>query len=208
MNSPTIERTTTKSQPPSTQGSGGNEPARSRGADPQGTNLEDLDKIREILFGVQSREHAQHLSRVEDALARTAAELRQDLATRFEALEAAMKRQVDQLTAQIKTEHDARAQSINSLVRDLGDLGKTLASNTAQLDQQTAKESRDLRQRITEQQQALLHEIQQKNNELSTAMKGALDELRSEKVTRAALAELFAKSAQSLAGGLANSGEK
>lgn len=208
MNSPTIERTTTKSQPPGSQGSGANEPVRSRAADPQRASQEDLDKIREILFGAQSREQAQHLSRVEEALARTAAELRQDLATRFEALEAAMRRHVEQLTTQIKAEHDARAQSINSLVRDLGDLGKTLASNTAQLDQQTAKESRELRERIAEQQQALLHEIKQKNSELSTAMKGALDELRSEKVTRAALAELFAKSAQSLAGGLANSGEK
>ncbi len=208
MSSPTIERTTPKSQPQTSQDSGGNDPARSHGSDPQRTSHEDLDKIRDILFGAQSREHAHHLSRVEEALARTAAELRQDLAARFEAMEAAMRRHVEQLTTQIKAEHDARAQSINSLVRDLGDLGKTLASNTAQLDQQTAKESRELRQRIAEQQQALLEEIQQKNSELSTAMKGALDELRSEKVTRAALAELFAKSAQSLAGGLANPGEK
>jgi hypothetical protein len=88
-------------------------------------------------------------------------------------------------------------------VHDLKELGKTVATSTAQLDQQASTKSRELHQRIADQQQTLSMEMQKKNQELSNAMEAALAELRREKVTRAVLAELFAESAQSLRGDLA-----
>jgi hemerythrin-like domain-containing protein len=166
-------------------------------------NGESLAKVQELLFGAQFREHAQRISHLEASLTRVASEWKQELNSRFDSLESSVKQHVEALAAQIKSEHEGRAQSIAGLLHDLNELGKTVATSTAQLHQQASTESRELRQSIADQQQTLSTEIHQKNKELSNAMEAAVAELRREKVTRAALAELFAKSAQSLSGDLA-----
>jgi hypothetical protein len=145
-----------------------------------------LAKVQELLFGAQFREHAQRIAHLEESLTRVASEWKQELNT-----------------AQIKSEHEGRAQSSAGLLHDLNELGKTVSASTAQLHQQASTESRELRQQMADQQQALLAEMHQKNKELSNVMESALRELRREKVTRAALAELFTKSAQSLGEDLA-----
>ncbi|CUS38567.1 conserved hypothetical protein [Candidatus Nitrospira nitrosa] len=163
-----------------------------------------LAKVQELLFGTQYREHAQRITQLEESLTRVATELTQKLNSRFDSLESAIKQQVEVLMAQITSEHEGRVQSIAGLVHDLKELGKTVATSTAQLDQQASTKTRELHQRIADQQQTLSTEMQKKNQELSTAMEAALAELRREKVTRAVLAELFEKSAQSLSGDLAH----
>ena len=162
-----------------------------------------LAKVQELLFGAQFREHAQRIAHLEESLTRVAGEWKQELNIRCDSLESSMKRHVEALTAQIKSEHEGRTQSSAGLLRDLNELGKTVSASTAQLHQQASTESRELRQQIADQQQALLAEMHQKNKELSGVMESALRELRREKVTRAALAELFTKSAQSLGEDLA-----
>ena len=208
MNPTATERDSPKSSSQANKGIGADDDSRKPSPEANRDSVEDLDKVRDLLFGAQFREHSRHISQLEESLTRLASELKQEMNSRFDSLESAVKRHVEALTAQIKSEHDGRTQSITDLLRDLNELGKTVATSTAQLDQQASKESRELRQRIAEQQQALLTEIQQKNAELSTVMKGALEELRSEKVTRATLAELFVKSAQSLSGDIAQTGGK
>ncbi len=178
---------------------------------PSELNRESTDsfaKVQELLFGVQFREHAQRISHLEESLARVTSELKQEWNKRFDSLESVMKQQIEALATQIKSEHEGWTQSIAGLVHDLKELGKTVAASTAQLDQQASTESRELRQRIADQQQTLSTEIQQKNKELSNVMEAALAELRREKVTREVLAELFAESAQSLRGDLAQASRK
>ena len=186
------------------------EPDDSRNQSPEvkQDSAEGLAKVQELLFGVQFREHAQRISRLEESLTRVASELEQKLNSRLDSLESSVQRQVEALTAQIKSEQEGRAQSISGLLHDLNELGKTVATSTAQLDQQASTESRELRQRMADQHQTLSTEMFQKNKELSNALEAALAKLRSEKVTRAVLAELFAKSAQSLSGDLAQTSGK
>lgn len=178
---------------------------------PSEVNSETTDsfaKVQDLLFGVQFREHTQRISHLEESLARVAHDLTEKLNSRFDSLESFVKQQIEALTAQIKSEHEGRAQSVAGLAHELKELGKTVAASTAQLDQQASTKSRELHQRIVDQQQSLSTEMQKKNQELSNAMEAALAELRREKVTREVLAELFAESAQSLRGDLAQTRKK
>ncbi len=51
-----------------------------------------LDKIRDILFGAQAREHERRFAQLEQHLIREAADLRNDLKRRFETLEGYIKK--------------------------------------------------------------------------------------------------------------------
>lgn len=202
------ERDSPKSSLHAGKGTGSDDNSRKPPSGLSQENTDSFAKVQELLFGVQFREHAQRISYLEEALGRVASELRQEWNNRFDSLESAMKQQIEVLATQIKSEHEGRAQSIAGLVHDLNELGKTVAASTAQLDQQASTESRELRQRIADQQQTLSTEICQKNDELSKAMEAAIAELRREKVTREVLAELFAESAQSLRGDLVQTKDK
>ena len=202
------ERDSPKSSLHVGKGTGSDDDSRKPPSGLSPENTDSFAKVQDLLFGVQFREHAQRISHLEEALGRVASELRQEWSKRFDSLESAMKQQIEALATQIKSEHEGRAQSIAGLARDLNELGKTVAASTAQLDQQASTESRELRQRITDQEQTLSTEIRQKNDELSKAMEAAIAELRREKVTREVLAELFAESAQSLRGDLAQPRKK
>ena len=208
MKSSATEGHSSKPSLHASKGTGSDEGSRRQSQD---MNLETADsfaKVQELLFGVQFREHAQRITHLEESLARVANELTQKLNSRFDSLESFVKQQLEALTAQIKSEHEGRAQSVYGLVQDLKELEKTVAASTAQLDQQASMKSRELHQRIADQQQSLSTEMQKKNQELSNAMEVALAELRREKVTREVLAELFAESAQSLRGDLAQPRKK
>jgi len=202
MKSTATERDSSKASLHANKAAGGADESRGQSPEVKQETADSFAKVQELLFGVQFREHAQRISKLEESLVRVADELKQEWNRRFDSLESVMRQQVEALASQIKSEHEGRAQSISGLVHDLHELGKTVAASTAQLDQQTSTESRELRQRIADQQQTLSTEIRQKNDELSKAMEAALAELRREKVTRAVLAELFEKSAQSLSGDL------
>ncbi|HMS84421.1 MAG TPA: hypothetical protein PKD12_12280 [Nitrospira sp.] len=203
MKSPTTERESPKSSLHTNKGTGSDDEGRSQSLEVNSNTPDGLARVQELLFGVQFREHAQRITQLEESLTRVANELTQKLDSRFDSLESFVKQQVEALTGQIKNEHEGRAQATASLMHDLKELGKTVATSTAQLDQQASTKSRELHQRIADQQQTLSTEMQKKNEELSNAMEAALAELRREKVTRAVLAELFEKSAQSLSGDLA-----
>lgn len=202
MKSTAPERDSSKPSSHPHKGIDSNEDSRSRSSEASRDNPDGLAKVQELLFGVQFREHAQRIAHLEESLARVVGELTQKLNSRFDLLESSVKQQVEALTSQIKSEHEGRAQAIAGLMQELKELGKTVATSTAQLDQQALTKSRELHQRIADQEQTLSTEMQKKNQELSNAMEAALAELRREKVTRAVLAELFEKSAQSLSGDL------
>jgi hypothetical protein len=155
----------------------------------------DLDKVRDILFGSQSREYEKRLSALEDTLILKASELQNDLRTRFESLESYIRKEVESLTGRIKVEHDERADSIKELMREFRDSGKTMEKKVAHLDEQTTKEHRDLRQRILDQHKTLSNEIQEKHGALTQTFRQTVQELRDEKVNRTLLADLLAKTA-------------
>ena len=150
-----------------------------------------IDKIREILFGVQMRDYEKRFSRLEERLLKDSADLRDDTRKRFEALETFVKNEFESLTDRLQAEQRTRDESVQGVSRELQETGKSLEKKLTQFDEQTTRSQRDLRQQILDQSKNLSDEIRQKHNELLALLEREVAELGHAKTDRASLAALF-----------------
>jgi dGTP triphosphohydrolase len=157
-----------------------------------------LDKIRDILFGAQTRDYERKLATIEERLVKESADLRNDLKRRFDSLELYIKKEVEAVTERVKSEQAERADSLKELSCELKDLAKGIEKKTIQLEDQASKAQRDLRQQILDQSKNLSEEIHAHHKELSAAQDQAVQQLRTEKTDRASLAALFMEASMRL----------
>jgi hypothetical protein len=159
---------------------------------------ESLDKVRDILFGAQSREYEKRFLRLEERLVKEAADLRDDLRKRFDGLEVYVKQEIESLVRNLKAEHDQRTESHNDISRELKITSQAFERKTSQLDEQLATNTRSLRDQILGQSKTLSDEIREKHEAMTAGVNRATAELRDEKTDRAALASLFMEVAMRL----------
>jgi DNA repair exonuclease SbcCD ATPase subunit len=157
-----------------------------------------LDKIRDILFGAQTRDYERKFAVLEERLVKESADLRNDLKRRFDSLELYIKKEVEAVTDRVKSEQAERADSLKELSRELKDLAKGIEKKTSQLEDQALKAQRDLRQQLLDQSKNLSDEIQEHHNALAAAQDLAVQQLRTEKTDRASLAALFMEASMRL----------
>lgn len=157
---------------------------------PEASNI---DKIREILFGVQMRDYEKRFARLEERLLKESSDLRDDTRKRFEALEAFVKSEFEALSERLLAEQRNRDESVQNLARELQDTGRRLEGKLGQLDEQTSRAQRELRQQLLDQSKNLSDEIRQKADELSALLDRQISELGDAKTDRAALAGLFSE---------------
>ena len=186
-----------------------------------------LDKVRNILFGAQSRDYERRFARLEERLAKETADLRDDMRRRFDSLETTIKREIEelgdrirsernereisvrdvsgqlkettrQLQDRIKAETNDRSDALGDLSGELRNTANTIERRISHLDEQTSKANRELRDMANEQARKLAEQLHQKTEELWAALSKASGELRSEKTDRAALAALFTEVAMRL----------
>jgi DNA repair exonuclease SbcCD ATPase subunit len=157
-----------------------------------------LDKIRDILFGAQTRDYERKFAVLEERLVKESADLRNDLKRRFDSLELYIKKEVEAITERVKSEQTGRVDSLKELSSELKDLAKGIEKKTSQLEEQALKAQRDLRQQLLDQSKNLSEEIQEHHKELSAAQDLAVQQLRTEKTDRASLAALFMEASMRL----------
>jgi DNA anti-recombination protein RmuC len=157
-----------------------------------------IDKVRDILFGVQMRDYDKRFARLEERLAKETADLREDVKKRLASLEQYVKQEVEALGERLSAEHGERVDESKDLGQQLRETSKVFEKKTAAMDDQSAKAQRELRQQLLEQQQRLTEEMQQRHHELLQALSRDAAELRDEKADRAALASLFTEMAMRL----------
>jgi hypothetical protein len=154
-----------------------------------------LDKVRDILFGVQMREYDRRLSRLEERLVKETTDLKEDLRRRLEALDSYVRRETDSLADRFTTERAERSDSERNLARDLQDTAASFDRRTGQIDEQLAKGQRELRQQILDQHQRLTDDIQQRIEAVLAALAREAQELRTSKADRATVASLLTEMA-------------
>jgi NTP pyrophosphatase (non-canonical NTP hydrolase) len=157
-----------------------------------------LDKIRDILFGAQAREHERHFAQLEQHLIREASDLRNDLKRRFETLESYIKKEVDALTSRLTKEQEVRGESVTSLTQELTQLAATLENRARQLEMQAAQAQTHVLQQLTERTSELATDVRTRHAEATSALKQAVHDLRAEKTDRAALAAILMEASKRL----------
>jgi len=169
------------------------QPAKTETVTEMPESSQSVDQIRDILFGPQIRELEKSIVRLEERLAKEAADLRSTFKQRLEVLESFVKEEIDD-------ERKARGSALDKLSRELASLAKDADKRLTKLDEQARTARKDLRKLILDQSKKLGDEIQAKHDSLSSTVDSQVAELRADKADREALAALFTELALRIKG--------
>lgn len=175
---------TDNSAPPATA-------AKGAGTGPEGAG--NVDKIRDILFGAQMRDYEQKFTSVEESLSRETAELREEIRNRLASIEARVNDGSAAVADQLQAEQGERIAGDKELAREAKENTKAWEKRASQIEEQTAKALRDLRQHVSEESRRLAEAVEQRHRELAAALEKERQDLRAALTDRMALAELFAE---------------
>jgi hypothetical protein len=157
-----------------------------------------VDKIRDILFGTQMRDYESRFARLEEALVKETAEIRETSRRRFDQLEAYMRKEFEAIQAKFKSERDERLDAAAQSSRKLEELGESLSRRIRDLDDRSSSAERDLRDNLHEQVRQLNEEIRRTQEHLLALLDRRHRELADAKTDRAALASMFTEVAMRL----------
>ncbi|MFN6568165.1 hypothetical protein [Dendronalium sp. ChiSLP03b] len=150
-----------------------------------------LDKVREILFGNQVREVEKRFARLEERLVKEFNDVRDETRKRLDALEIYLKKEVDFLTERLKNEQAERDTAVQTLSEEHRSIAISLEKKFAQFDEQTINSQRDLREQILNQSKSLQDDIRQKYEEILALLQREAQELHRDKTDSSKLAALF-----------------
>ncbi len=159
-----------------------------------------VDRIRNILFGSQMRDYDSRFQRLEERLVSEAQALRADVQQRLGAIETFMKGEVESMAGRVKAEQAERGHALEKLARDLAETAKGLEMRIGHLDEQAAKDIRDLRQQLLEQSNALSTEIKEKHDHIKAGLDSESQRIRGAMTGRESLAEMLNEVALRLKG--------
>lgn len=157
-----------------------------------------IDKIRDILFGSQSRDFERRFAKMEERLSKEIADMRDETRKNLDALEQYLKGEIKSLTERLVSEQNSRADAVKGLADGIKDMSHDLEKKVTAINEQAAKSESDLRQQLLSQSKSLSDEIQKRHNEMISTVERESAEIRDDKADRAALAELFTEMAMRL----------
>jgi hypothetical protein len=159
---------------------------------------ENIDKIRDILFGSQSRQIEKKLSAVEEKIDKEIDFLRSETKTTLNAFEQFVRKELQSMSDQLNRERSERAESTDSLSDRVADTQKAVEKKLGQLSDKVVNDQRDTQEQILLQTKNLLDEMHEKNNGLQKRMDQSIEALAQEKTDRLALANLMMEAAMRL----------
>jgi Skp family chaperone for outer membrane proteins len=148
-----------------------------------------VDKIRDILFGNQMRDFDRRFSLMEDRMAKTTQNLRDEIYKRLEALEQYFREELEALKKRLKAESDQRTDADKQQTEALQSSSESLHKTISESEEKFAVQTAELRQQILEQSKSLSADIQSKYEQASQELRLTADGLNDAKIDRSMLAE-------------------
>jgi uncharacterized protein with von Willebrand factor type A (vWA) domain len=152
---------------------------------------ENVDRIREILFGSQMREYGQRFVQLEEKLIRETGELKAEVRRRLDSLETLMRQEVEALANRLGTERTERTESGDRISREFNEQVRSLERRFNQSEEQVSKDLRELRQVTVERNRSLTEELTEAIANAEKLQNRRLEELRASAVDRFALANFL-----------------
>ena len=152
---------------------------------------ENLDKVRDILFGGQMRAVEARLQRIEERLRREQEALRADLEKQVQALEKQTRKDNDGLAEKLNGEQAKRTEEIKSVTAALREAARSLEKRLAQLDESSNAADAEIRSQLLEHIEGTATQIRELAERFASDLRGVASELRTEKVDIASMVELF-----------------
>jgi hypothetical protein len=160
--------------------------------------VENLDKVRDILFGSQMRDNEKRFARLEERVLKESTDVREEGRKRLESLEGFVRKEVQSLVERGKSEQGARVDAIKEVNQEIKESAKTLQSKVTEIQDHLDEAQRQLRQEVLDQSKALRDELSKSRVEQTAMVESIVNELRSSKIDRSALADLFTEMAARL----------
>lgn len=152
---------------------------------------ENLETVRDILFGGHMRAVEGRIARIEERLVREQNALRVDLEKSLANLETYARKELEALGEKLKTERTKRADDLKALAAEIKETLKSLDRRMAQLDEATSRADADLRSQLLEQQRNAAAELAQLGETLTGELRTAEQTLRAEKADISSLLAIF-----------------
>ncbi len=159
-----------------------------------------IDKIRDILFGVQVRDFEQRFLKLEKHFDKEIEKTQAKTQKQISSLENALKKEIGALTEKLYVEQDSRSDAVNGVLDELKITSKTIDQEISKINEKSAKNDNELRKNILEQSKSLTADIQKRQTEMLDSLDKESEELQDTKADRDALAKMFTEMAQRLAG--------
>lgn len=150
-----------------------------------------LDKVRDILFGAQSRDIGKRFAALEDRLLQESGRLREDLTKSVEDLKTHMNQEIQGLVGKLQQEQDRRVATI----QDMGQTVKTVESQVSkrivELTEHASNQFQSMSAEMQKQKHELIEQDQEAMSRMESQFQQAVNELKVEKTDRAVLAEML-----------------
>ncbi|MGB0805541.1 MAG: hypothetical protein ACPGRC_02555 [Salibacteraceae bacterium] len=158
--------------------------------------IENISKIRDILFGNNMNEYEQRFEKLEEKLAQSVAENKADTDKKMASLEAFFKNEIKSINNKVVEEEESREKGDRRLLTEMDALEDSLkkfkqstSDNFSESNQQLLDLSNRISDQIAELNAALLNRLESNTNQL-----------QSSKVDRSALAMMLTDLAYNIAG--------
>lgn len=161
---------------------------------------DNIDKIRDIIFGGQMRDYDRRFSRLEERLIKDSADLRSETTRRLEDLEQFVRSELEVLTKRLSGDSNSHTESIHKLSDAMRETAQSFERKISEFDENHNRAESDLRQQLLNLSKNFSEDLQRVQQESSAKLERESAELRDDKVDRAALAELFGEFAMRLNG--------
>ncbi|MFK8030802.1 MAG: hypothetical protein AB8G18_11230 [Gammaproteobacteria bacterium] len=159
---------------------------------------ENVDKIRDILFGGQMRDYESRFRALDQLVVQENARLGKDLNARLDQLDAYIKKEFSVLSEKLSGESKDRKSASEDLSSSMAEMRKTLENRIADVDEVHSAAEQEIRGRVHEQATELLEAIRNNQTSLENSLRDESRRLGDEKVARSDLAGLFSEVAMRL----------
>jgi hypothetical protein len=165
-----------------------------------GETPENLDKVRDILFGGQMRAVETRIQGLEERLLRDQQALRADFLRQVGELEAFARKEVQELADRIAGERQKRVEELKGLSAELREAVRAIEKRHVKLEEATNLADAGLRDQLLLQAKATSADLNKLSDRLTAELTRSHQELKSTKTDSAALAGLFTELASRLGG--------
>ena len=165
--------------------------SNSNGAGEDPGDADNVDKIRDILFGSQMREVEKRFASLEKSLASDIAALRKENTLQIESLKSFIESEIEILSSRLSGEENARIENIDELEGQLKLQVRNIDNKIGDVGKALDKSSREANQKILKQSQDFSKELSDQISEARERMDNHREELAGAKVDKLVLAEML-----------------
>ena len=157
----------------------------------EATEADNVDKIRDILFGNQMREVSQKFATLEKNLVSDLTAVRQENALQIESLKSFIESEMEILASRLAGEEQSRIENMDELDSSIKQQARQIESKMSAVVKSIDKNASDINKKMLKQSQDFNSEVNKQMQDARDRMDGHRQELSTTKVYKSVLSEML-----------------